>query len=131
MLDGYGQNTVSAGNYQVLKGMLGLAFRIPVTRQLEALITCQAGVAFCVHPDLVVTNTELGTINTIKRNSTWSPVSTAGVKVNYWLNEKYGINLNYSLNATKPGFNDKTGTGGNFFLPVRYMNINAGVVVSL
>jgi hypothetical protein len=131
MLDGYGQNRVSVGNYQVLKGMLGFAFRIPVTGHVEALITCQAGVAFCVHPDLMVTNTELGTINTINRNSTWSPVSSAGVKINYWLNEKYGINLNYSLNATKPGFDDQTGTGGNFYLPVRYMNINAGVVVSL
>jgi len=131
ILSGYGQNSVTAGNYQVLKGLLGYTFRIPVTEQAEVLLFCQAGVALSLHPDLLVTNTELGVINSVSRNSDWHPVSNTGVKINYWMNDKYGISLNYSLNATRPAFSDQTGIRGTFVLPIRYMTVNAGLVMNL
>jgi len=131
ILPGYGENTVSAGNYQILTGVLGFILKIPETRHTEALIVCRLGIAMSVHPDLVVTNSKIGEINTVSKNSNWNSAGYLGLKVNYWLTEKYGITLNYSLNSTRPNFSDDTGIGKSFFLPVRYMNINAGFVMNL
>ena len=131
ILAGYGENSVSSGNYQVLTGVLGFILKIPETRHTEALIVCRLGIAMSVHPDLVVTNSKLGEINTVSKNSDWNPTVNMGLKVHYWLTEKYGITLNYSLNSARPHFRDDTGLGKSFFLPVRYMNINAGFVMNL
>lgn len=131
ILDGYGQNTVETGNYQVLKGVVGFILKIPETRHLEALLSFQLGIARSVHPELEVTNSKLGVINSVSKNSDWNPVSNIGLKANYWLTDKYGIGLNYNLNFTKPGFYDETSIEKSFFLPVRYMNINAGLVIKL
>jgi hypothetical protein len=131
ILAGYGENTVSAGNYQVLTGVLGFILKIPETSHTEALIVCRMGIAMSVHPDLVVTNSKLGEINTVSKNSDWNLAGNMGLKVHYWLTEKYGISFNYSLNFTGPDFRDDTGLGKSFFLPVRYMNINAGFVMNL
>jgi hypothetical protein len=131
ILAGYGQNTVSAGNYQVLTGMLGFILKIPETRHTEALIVCKLGIAMSVHPDLTVTNSRLGEINTVGKNSDWNFAADMGLKVHYWLTEKYGITINYNLNSTRPDFRDQTSTNNVFFLPVRYMNINVGFVMNL
>lgn len=131
ILAGYGANRVSAGNYQVLTGVLGLILKIPETRHTEALIFCRLGIAMSVHPDLIVTNSKLGEINTVGINSDWNFTANMGLKIHYWLTEKYGITFNYSLNTTRPYFHDDTGLGKSFFLPVRYMNINAGFVMNL
>lgn len=131
ILDGYGQNMVEAGNYQVLKGVVGFILKIPETRHTEALLIFQLGIAGSVHPDLTVTNSELGVINSVSKNSDWNPLSNVGLKANYWLTEKYGISLNYNLNFTKPDFYDLTSIEKSFFLPIRYMNINAGLVIKL
>ncbi len=131
ILAGWGENTVSAGNYQMLTGVLGLILKIPETRHIGVLIVCRLGIAMSVHPDLVVTNSKVGEINTVSKNSDWSSAANLGLKVHYWLTEKYGITLNYSLNSARPGFRDDTGIGKSFFLPVRYMNINAGIVMNL
>jgi hypothetical protein len=126
-----GETTVDAGNYQIMKGLLGFVIKIPETRHTEVLINLQAGYAMSVHPDLLVTNTEWGEINSVKKNIAWSPMSSAGIKVNYYLSEKYGVSLNYDLNFTKPGFSDKTSIEKSFTLPVRYQNINIGFVMNL
>jgi hypothetical protein len=131
ILADYGENTVSAGNYQVLTGVLGFILKIPETRHTEALIVCRLGIAMSVHPDLVVANSKLGEINTVGINSDWNSAANMGLKVHYWLTEKYGITLNYSFNSTRPHFRDDTGLGKSFYLPVRYMNINAGFVMNL
>lgn len=140
ILNNYGETVVDAGNYQVLKGVLGLVVIIPATKQAEVLLVFQLGFAMSVHPDIVVSNSELGEINSVSKNIAWSPISSAGLKFNYRLSEKYGISLNYNLNYTTPGFQDDydergtgtgTGTGGVFSLPVRYQNINVGFVMNL
>ncbi|HZK61245.1 MAG TPA: hypothetical protein VFC41_04160 [Anaerovoracaceae bacterium] len=131
ILNHYGENVVNAGNYQVLKGMVGMIIKIPETMHTEVLLIFQLGIAMSVHPDILVSNSELGVINSVEKNSEWSSISNAGIKINYWLNEKYGISLNYNLNSTRPGFYDNTGLEGTFFLPIRYQNINVGIVINL
>jgi hypothetical protein len=112
ILENYGETTVTAGNYQILKGLIGLILKIPETRHAEVLLVFQLGYSMSVHPDLLVTNSELGEINS-------------------YLSEKYGISLNYGLNSTRPGFYDETSNEKVFFLPVRYQNINIGLVINL
>ncbi len=131
ILNNYGETTVTAGNYQILKGLVGLIVKIPETRHAEVLLVFQLGCSMSVHPELIVTNSELGEINSVKKDTRWSSMSNAGIKINYYLSEKYGISLNYGLNSTMPGFNDETSVEGFFFLPVRYQNINIGLVINL
>jgi len=131
ILSGYGQNKVSAGNYQILTGMLGFILKIPETNHFEALVDFQLGVAMSVHPNLAVTNSKLGVINTVSRNSDWDVASSIELEINYWITNKYGFGLDYSLNSTNPGFGDNTGIEKTFFLPVRFMNINLGFVMKM
>jgi hypothetical protein len=131
ILGNYGETNVTAGNYQVLKGLVGLILKIPETRHAEVLLVFQLGCSMSVHPDLLVTNSELGEINSVKKDTEWSSMSNAGIKINYYLSEKYGISLNYGLNSTRPGFYDETSNEKVFFLPVRYQNINIGLVINL
>ena len=131
ILGNYGETNVTAGNYQVLKGLVGLILKIPETRHAEVLLVFQLGCSMNVHPDLLVTNSELGEINSVKKDTEWSSMSNAGIKINYYLSEKYGISLNYGLNSTRPGFYDETSNEKVFFLPVRYQNINIGLVINL
>jgi len=122
---------VKAGNYHLLKGLLGLILKIPETKNIEVLLVFQAGCAMSIHPDLLVSNSELSVINSVKKDTKWSAMSNTGIKINYWLTEKYGISLNYSRNYTTPGFSDVTSIERVFFLPVRYQNINVGLVINL
>ena len=131
VLANYGENIVKAGNYQVLKGLVGFILKIPETRHIEVLLVFQAGCAMSIHPDLLVTNSELGVINSVRKDTDWSAMSNTGIKINYWLTEKYGISLNYGLNFTTPGFGDVTSIERVFFLPVRYQIINVGLVINL
>jgi hypothetical protein len=78
-----------------------------------------------------VTNSRLGLINSFDRDAGGAPVSNLGLKINYWLNGRYGLTLNAGVNLTTPTFYDRSGPGGSFLLPVRYANINAGFVMNL
>lgn len=131
ILNNYGETSVAAGNYQILKGLVGLIVKIPETRHAEVLLVFHLGGSMSVHPDLLVTNSELGEINSVKKDTEWSAMSNTGIKINYYLSEKYGISLNYGLNSTRPGFYDETSNEKVFFLPVRYQNINIGLVINL
>ncbi len=130
-LDGYGTNYVTVGNYQVLKFLVGLTLKIPEFCHTEVILLFNLGYAVCVHPELSVTNSELGEINSVARDAGGSPVSNTGLKVNYWLNERYGLTLTAGVSQMRPGFYDPTGPGGSFFLPLHYANINAGFVMNL
>ncbi|MCU0460201.1 MAG: hypothetical protein MUE37_14060 [Bacteroidales bacterium] len=131
VLGGYGTNDVSAGNYQVLKFLVGFTLKIPEINHTEVMILLHLGVAGSIHPHVTVTNSQLGEINSIVRSSEASPVSNATLKINHWLNDKYGITLNTGVNSTRPSFRDETGIGGSFFLSIHYVNINAGLVIRL
>lgn len=131
LLSGYGSNEVMAGNYQVLKFLIGYILKIPEIKSTEVMLLVHLGYAHSVHPNLVVTNPELGEINSIGRSADGSPIFNMGLKANYWLNDRYGINLNYGMNLTRPTFNDETGIGGTFAFPIHYSNANIGFVMNL
>jgi len=131
ILVNYGENSVDAGNYHLLKGLLGFILKIPETKHTEVLLIFQLGCAMSIHPDLLVSNSELSVINSVKKDTDWSAMSNMGIKINYYLTEKYGISLNYNRNYTTPGFSDVTSIERVFFLPVRYQNINVGLVINL
>lgn len=131
VLGGYGTNDVSAGNYQVLKFLVGFTLKIPEINHTEVMLLLHLGVARSFHPPVTVTNSQLGEVNTIVRSSEASPISNATLKINHWLNDIYGITLNTEVNSTRPSFRDETGVGGSFFLSIHYVSINAGVVIRL
>ncbi len=131
VLNGYGSNAVTAGNYQVLKFLVGFTLKLPEIKRTEVMLLFHLGYALSIHPNLVVTNTELGEINSITRQADGAPVSNAGLKINYWLNQRCGLTLKGGFNYTRPGFYDETGPGGSFFLPMHYSNANIGLVLKL
>lgn len=130
-LDGYGINEVSAGNYQVLRIMAGLTLKVPQIKHTEVMLNFQLGYALSVHPNLRVTNSELGVINTVDRTPGGNPVANAGLKINYWLTDRYGLSLNSSITTTEPSFGDATGPGGSFSMLMNYTSISAGFIMNL
>lgn len=130
-LNGYGTYTVSAGNYQVLELLVGFTLKLPEINHTDLMLLFHLGFALGVHPDLVVTNSEYGVINSIDKTTGACPAVNAGIRVNHWLNERYGVSLNCTFSSTTPSFGDATGPGGSFLMPIKYVNINAGFVMNL
>ena len=130
-MNGYGINEVSAGNYHVIKGLVGFTVKTPEFSNTEVMLLFHLGYARAVHPNLLVTNSELGVINSVARNTGRGAVASMGLKINYWLNERYGVSLNGSLNGMSSGFIDETGPDGNFQMPMNHANINIGFVMNL
>lgn len=130
-LGGYGTNTVSAGNYQVMKALIGFTIKIPEFSNTEVMLLFHLGYALAVHPDLLVTNSELGVINSVATDAGSGPVTSMGLKINYWLNERYGVSLSGSLNGFSSYFVDATGPDSSFRMPLNHACINLGFVMNL
>ncbi len=130
-LGGYGTNEVSAGNYQIIKALVGFTLKIPEFNHTEVMLLFHLGYAVAVHPNLLVNNSEFGVINSVDRNAGGGPVANMGLKINYWLNERYGVSLNGSVNGMSSGFIDETGPDGYFFMPMNHANVNVGFVMNL
>lgn len=130
-MDGYGTNEVSAGNYQIRKILIGFILKTPEFNHTEVMLLFHLGYAGAVHPNLLVTNSELGVINSVDRNGGGGPFASMGLKINYWLNERYGVSLNSSANAVSFGFIDETSPDGHFFMPMNHANVNVGFVMNL
>ncbi len=128
---GYGTNEVSAGNYQIMKALVGFTLKIPEFSHTEVMLLFHLGYAVALHPNLLVNNSELGLINSVDRNAGGGPVASMGLRINYWLNERYGVTLNGSLNGMSSGFIDETGPDGNFTMPMNHASVNAGFVMNL
>lgn len=131
-LNDYGVNEVSAGNYQVIKALIGFTLKIPEFSNTDVMLLFHLGYARAVHPNLLVTNSELGVINSVERNTgSGGAVASAGLKINYWLNERYGLSFNSSVNGLSAGFMDETGPDGNFQMPLNHADFNIGFVMNL
>jgi len=131
-LNGYGVNEVTAGNYQVIKALIGFTLKIPEFSNTEVMLLFHLGYARAVHPNLLVTNSELGVINSVARNTgSGGAVANAGLKINYWLNERYGVSLNAGVNGMSSAFIDETAPDGYFSQPMSYANVNVGFVMNL
>jgi hypothetical protein len=129
-LGGYGINEVSAGNYQLLKFLAGFTLKLPETNHTEVMFLFHLGFALSVHPDILVTNSELGVINSIEKVRGAGPAANAGIKINYWLNERYGLSLNGSLSTATPSFTDYTAPDSYFDLPIYCAAVNVGFVMN-
>jgi hypothetical protein len=120
-----------AGAYQFLNASFGLAFKIPVGRRFEVLFVPMIGLALCHHPDLVVTDDEMGVINSISKDNALAGSAGLRGQLNYFFSEKYGINLSYSGFSIKPTFGDETSFEQHFDLPVSFQNISIGLTIML
>lgn len=127
VLDNTGITDVSAGIYQSLKAVAGFNFRIINTKKAELFLLAQAGIALNVHPNIEVTNTYWGQINTIVRSADFQSTSVIGVLLKYNLNEEYGMSFSYNANYTLPYFRDDYIMRGGFNLPMRFQNITLGI----
>ena len=130
-LNGYGTNEVTAGNYQIMKFLVGFTLKTPEFSNTEVMLLFHLGYGVAMHPNLLVTNSEFGVINSVTRNAGRGAVASMGLKINYWLNERYGVSLNGTLNGMSSGFIDETAPDGNFQMPMNHANINIGFVMNL
>jgi len=131
LLNGYGSTRVKAGNYQSLTGMIGLILKFPEVKGTDILFLFQAGAAMTVHPSITAANSVLGDINKIEKDVTFSAVGNAEIRINHWLNDRYGLSLSYGRTSSTPSFDDETSNSGFFSLPVNYQNLNVGFVMNL
>jgi len=126
-----GDIAIDAGNYQLYRAMLGLAVRTPEFHNFELLFILHLGYACFIHPEIKVDFADLGRINTVDKNVDPDNIKCYSFRLNYFLSEKYGINLTCNRNFAKPDFLDETGIANHYILPVQFQNINAGLVIRL
>ncbi len=125
-----GEISVNAGIYQSMKSTLGFCIRGPEFLNTEIFLQVQAGIALNVHPEISVTHSYWGLINSIQRDTDWQSISVLGLTLNHRLNEKYGICLSYDANFTLPYFSDASSFQG-FDLPMRFQNISLGIKIQI
>lgn len=130
-LGGYGINDVSAGNYQMIKFLAGFTLKIPEIKHTEVMLLFHLGYAACIHPDLRVTNSEYGVINSIAKTNNGNLVADAGLKINYWLTERYGVSIKGSVSTTEPSFSDPAGPNGYFDMLINHASVNVGFIMNL
>lgn len=131
ILSGIGTNIAATGNYHVIKFLIGFTLKTPEFRSTEILLRFHVGAATSFHPEVTVTNTELGVVNSIVQSRSGGPASSAILQVNHWLSDRYGLSLSSSISSTIGAFHDETGPEGYFLLPVHFVNINLGFVMNL
>jgi hypothetical protein len=122
---------VSAGNYQVFYKLIGFVFRFPAIPRSEIFMRAQIGYSYSIHPEITVVDNNFGLMNSVEKSKSLSICAGTGIGLRYNLSEKYALNFIYSLNRTKPSFEDKNDFGRNFKLPIRYQNFNLGFSVYL
>jgi hypothetical protein len=131
VLNDNGEITVIAGNYNFFKTVVGLTAKIPEFHSIKILFIAQVGGSFDIHPELKVDHSRYGIINSIPQDNDWALIGNLGMKVNYKISDKYGVSLGYCLNSLRPAFNSNSSLVGNFFMPVRFQNINLGFIFKL
>ena len=131
VMDDDGEITVTAGNYNFLKAVIGLTGKIPVHDNIQLLVIPQVGGSFDIHPEIKVDHSRYGIINSIHQDHDWALIWNLGVKVNYKISDKYGISLGYCLNSMLTAFYSNSPIVGTFFMPVRFQNINLGFILKL
>lgn len=128
ILTNEGAITASTGSYQFLTVHGGFLLRFAAI--LDTRIILQAGIGYTLarHPNLTVTNSYWGDINTVNSDLDLQIGSSASIRVERALNKETGIHLSYSLFACLPDFRDTENFRDyTFYLPVRYQSINIGL----
>jgi hypothetical protein len=131
VLNDDGEITVTAGNYNFFNTVIGLTAKMPEFHSIKILFIAQVGGSFDIHPELKVDHSRYGIINSIPQDHDWALIGNLGMKVNYKISDKYGVSLGYCLNSLRPAFYSNSSLVGNFFMPVRFQNINLGFIFKL
>lgn len=131
VLNDDGEITVTAGNYNFFKTVVGLTAKMPEFHSIKILFIAQVGGSFDIHPEIKVDHSRYGIINSIHQDHDWALIGNLGMKVNYKLSDKYGVSLGYCLNSLRPAFYDDSSLVGTFFMPVRFQNISLGFIFKL
>jgi hypothetical protein len=116
-----------AGIYQVGKATGGFIFRTPGRYRTEFVFIPWIGYSGTRHPEIVVTSSGYGAINSIEKSYGFRAITGITLIACYDVTERIKISLGYRRNATGPHFSDRTSLDGFFSLPVRYQNISLGV----
>lgn len=131
ILEHEGKTTVSAGNYQTLKTTAGFIAKSREVFRTEILVMIQAGYALNVHPEIEVNNTIWGMMNSVEKDYDWQSISVLGFKINHQMTDKYGMTLSYTANYSWPGFNEGNSFYRYYYQPMRFQNINVGLLINL
>ncbi|MFC2089842.1 hypothetical protein ACFLT1_03625 [Bacteroidota bacterium] len=126
-----GNTTVKAGSYQVIKSTAGFLLRVVEFNATEIQLNFQAGIALNVHPEIEVTNSLWGTLNSVPKDSDWQSISSVGFTTYHYFSDKHALVLNLNTNHTLPRFDDEAIWGRGFNLRIRYVNINLGLLIKL
>jgi len=96
---------------------------------LNIQLKIEWGYSICSHPSVEAIDSDLGVLRKLNNDIDGTPIIGCGGNVNYWLNNKHGINLEYGVYTASPRFSDRT--GHSFSLNVTYHLISLGYLMKL
>jgi hypothetical protein len=123
--------SVSTGGYHLMKASFCLVLKTPQIRGVELMMMPRMGYCVARHPQILVTAGDYGTINSVESSFGRAMYTGISIRAVYDLTGRYGINLSYSRNRTRPNFRDETSPEEDFWLPIQYQNISIGVFIKL
>jgi hypothetical protein len=123
--------SVTAGNYHIFKGTIGVLLKTPPVFKTEFMFIHWFGYTVTLHPEIVVASDDYGEINYIEGCTGKRAIMGFTLRANYNVTERMGISLSYRVNHNRPHFPDETSPEGGFRLPIRYHNVNVGVYIDL
>jgi len=123
--------SVTAGNYHMFKGTVGILLKTPQVSKMEFMFMHWIGYSVTLHPEIVVASGGFGEINYIEKCTGKRPIMGFILRTNYFVTDRIGISLSYRLNSNHPYFPDETSQEGGFRLPIKYHTINVGVCYDL
>ena len=119
---------VQTGNYFFLHLHGGMHIRWPKIQRVRVIIKFGLGYSLYMHPALSASHSYWGDLNSVNRDFDLQPGSTAGINLEYHLDDFTGVQFSYSIVASRPDFQDTEGYRMNtFYQTVRYQNINIGL----
>lgn len=119
--------SVQTGNYHMARISFGWVLKAPVSEGLRVMIVPGIGAAAIWHPEIMVTGTEYGILNSIERSTGYSGTVGLEIKLGYDITDHLCAALCYSLNYASPYLQDSTSPEGSFWLPMQFHGLNIGV----
>ena len=120
---------VKAGWYSSTSLMFNPMFDIPIYK-FNLQFKAGLGISLCSHPFVKVTDADLGKLRELNSDLRFSIIVGYSWNINYWINEKKGINIEYGKCFVSPDFIDTSnGTGDFFNLNMTYKLIALGYVI--
>ena len=118
---------VKAGWYSSTALLLNPMFDIPISN-FNIQFKAGLGITLCSHPFVKVTDPDLGKLQELNPALGSSLIVGYSCNINYWINEKQGINVEYGKYLAAPLFVYKSDKP-NFNLDIIYNLITLGYVI--